>query len=52
MRGVGRAGASVRGTKALVEVARLGRTLKKHAADVLAYFDGPRTSNGPHRSHL
>ncbi|GAA3667106.1 ISL3 family transposase [Microbacterium marinilacus] len=33
--------------KALVEVARLGRTLKKRAADVLAYFDRPGTSNGP-----
>jgi transposase len=33
--------------KALVEVAQLGRTLKKRAADVLAYFDRPGTSNGP-----
>ena len=33
--------------KALVEVTRLGRTLHKRAADVLAYFDHPRTSNGP-----
>ena len=32
---------------ALVEVATLGRTLKKRAADVLAYFDRPGTSNGP-----
>jgi transposase len=32
---------------ALVEVVMLGRTLKKRAADVLAYFDRPRTSNGP-----
>ena len=31
----------------LVELARLGRTLKKRAADVLAYFDRPHTSNGP-----
>ena len=31
----------------LVEVTKLGRTLKKRAADVLAYFDHPRTSNGP-----
>lgn len=31
----------------LVEVATLGRTLKRHAADVLAYFDRPGTSNGP-----
>lgn len=28
-------------TMALVEVAKLGRTLKKRAADVLAYFDRP-----------
>ena len=32
---------------ALEEVATLGRTLKKRAADVLAYFDRPGTSNGP-----
>ncbi|WP_300268538.1 ISL3 family transposase [Microbacterium sp.] len=32
---------------ALVELRRLGRTLKKRAADVLAYFDQPGTSNGP-----
>jgi hypothetical protein len=32
---------------ALVEVTKLGRTLKKRAADVLAYFDRPGTSNGP-----
>jgi len=32
---------------ALTEVATLGRTLKKRAADVLAYFDRPGTSNGP-----
>ncbi len=32
---------------ALLEVAKLGRTLKKRAADVLAYFDRPGTSNGP-----
>jgi transposase len=31
----------------LVEVVTLGRTLKKRAADVLAYFDRPGTSNGP-----
>jgi len=30
-----------------VEIARLGRTLKKRADDILAYFDHPRTSNGP-----
>ncbi len=33
--------------RSLVEVTRLGRTLKKRAADVLAYFDRPGTSNGP-----
>jgi transposase len=33
--------------KALTEVVTLGRTLKKRAADVLAYFDRPGTSNGP-----
>jgi transposase len=33
--------------KPLVELARLGRTLEKRAADVRAYFDRPGTSNGP-----
>ena len=33
--------------KALVEITKLGRTLKKRAADVLAYVDRPSTSNGP-----
>ena len=33
--------------KVLVEITTLGRTLKKRAADVLAYFDRPGTSNGP-----
>ena len=32
---------------ALTEIVTLGRTLKKRAADVLAYFDRPGTSNGP-----
>ena len=32
---------------ALKEVRTLGRTLKKRAADILAYFDCPGTSNGP-----
>jgi transposase len=32
---------------ALSEVTTLGRTLTKRAADVLAYFDRPGTSNGP-----
>ncbi|HEY0951341.1 ISL3 family transposase [Nocardioides sp.] len=33
--------------KALTELTTLGRTLKKRAEDVLAYFDRPGTSNGP-----
>jgi transposase len=33
--------------KALQEVITLGRTLNKRAADILAYFDRPGTSNGP-----
>ncbi len=32
---------------ALSEVVTLGRTLKKRAVDVLAYFERPGTSNGP-----
>ncbi|MGB5937721.1 MAG: ISL3 family transposase, partial [Ornithinimicrobium sp.] len=32
---------------ALTEITRLGRTLKRRAEDVLAYFDRPGTSNGP-----
>ncbi len=32
---------------ALTELVTLGRTLKKRASDVLAYFDRPGTSNGP-----
>jgi transposase len=31
----------------LPELSRLGRTQKQRAADVLAYFDRPGTSNGP-----
>jgi len=31
----------------LREVITLGRTLKRRAVDVLAYFDRPGTSNGP-----
>jgi transposase len=37
--------------KTLIEIRTLGATLKKRAADVLAYFDRPGTSNGPHRGH-
>lgn len=33
--------------KALQELVTLGRTLKKRTGDILAYFDRPRTSNGP-----
>ncbi len=32
---------------ALVEIRKLGRTLKQRAADILAFFDQPGTSNGP-----
>ena len=32
---------------ALPELAKLGRTLTKRAADVLAFFARPGTSNGP-----
>jgi len=32
---------------ALTELITLGRTLTRRAADVLAYFDRPHTSNGP-----
>jgi len=32
---------------ALTELITLGRTLKRRAGDVLAYFDRPGTSNGP-----
>ncbi|MEO6702794.1 MAG: ISL3 family transposase [Jatrophihabitantaceae bacterium] len=33
--------------KDLTELITLGRTLKRRAVDVLAYFDRPHTSNGP-----
>ena len=33
--------------KPLTELVTLGRTLKKRAVDVLAYFDRPGSSNGP-----
>jgi len=32
---------------ALTEIITLGRTLTRRAADILAYFDRPPTSNGP-----
>lgn len=31
----------------LAELRKLGRTLKQRAADILAFFDRPGTSNGP-----
>ena len=34
-------------TAGLVETGKLGRTLKRRADDILAYFDRPGTSNGP-----
>ncbi len=34
-------------SSALSELITLGRTLRKRAADVLAYFNHPGTSNGP-----
>lgn len=34
----------------LTELVRLGRTLKRRATDILAFFDHSGTSNGPHRS--
>jgi len=41
-------GAISRGVPAaLAELRKLGSTLKRRAGDVLAYFDHPRTSNGP-----
>jgi len=33
--------------KELGELKKLGRTVKKRAGDILAYFDRPHTSNGP-----
>ena len=30
-----------------IELARMGRTFKRRAGDILAYFDHPHTSNGP-----
>ena len=31
----------------LVEIRKLGRTMKQRATDILAFFDRPGTSNGP-----
>ena len=33
--------------RSLTELTTLGRTLKRRAGDILAYFDHPHTSNGP-----
>ena len=38
---------SSRVPRELTEVITLGRTLKKRAGDILAFFDRPGTSNGP-----
>ena len=38
---------STRVPRCLTELVTLGRTLKRRAGDILAYFDHPHTSNGP-----
>ena len=38
---------STRVPRSLTELITLGRTLKRRATDILAYFDHPHTSNGP-----
>ena len=38
---------STRVPRCLTELITLGRTLKRRAGDILAYFDHPHTSNGP-----
>ena len=38
---------STRVPRGLSEIITLGRTLKRRAGDILAYFDHPHTSNGP-----
>ena len=38
---------STRVPRSLTELMTLGRTLKRRAGDILAYFDHPHTSNGP-----
>ena len=38
---------STRVPRSLTELTTLGRTLKRRATDILAYFDHPQTSNGP-----
>jgi len=38
---------STRVPRGLTELITLGRTFKRRAGDILAYFDHPHTSNGP-----
>ena len=38
---------STRAPRSLTELITLGRTLKRRAGDILAFFDHPHTSNGP-----
>ena len=38
---------STRVPRGLTELTTLGRTLKRRATDILAYFDHPHTSNDP-----
>ena len=38
---------STRVPRGLTELMTLGRTLKRRAGDILAYFDHPHTGNGP-----
>ena len=38
---------STRVPRGLTELITLGRTLKRRAGDILAYFEHPHTSNGP-----
>lgn len=34
----------------MTELITLGRTLKRRAGDILAYYDHPHTSNGPNEA--
>ena len=43
--------ASTRVPRSLTELITLGRTLKRRAGDILAYFDDPHTSNGPFNTY-
>ena len=38
---------STRVPRGLTELITLGRTLKRRATDILAYFDNPHTTGGP-----